>query len=386
MKASRLQMIGVLRQDEEIWSLYTRKEEYVSRNRDRYDRFLYSMSRHRDVFEPRASQKLIEKGYSCEYPEAQPFALCLTHDIDIVYESFLAKGFEILRAVKHGAYRHAAGIVPQLSSKRRPWCNFDEIAAIEEAFGASSTYFFQAVKDGSQEHTYTVDDLEQDICVLVDRGHDIGLHGGCEAYRDMETLLGEKRHLERVLNRTVSGYRNHFLKFQVPTTWDLLERAGFTYDTTLGYPDCIGFRNGMCHPFRPYDLVADREMTILEIPLAVMDLTLFSSMRLNMEQAWNHIERLINTVEQNHGVFTILWHNTVMAGKPLDLYRKILTYCHEKGAWMTNCREIEAWYRKSGMQGPASIGGGVPEGSPGWQSVTWSASSGTLRSCMRTPR
>ena len=49
------------------------------------------------------------------------------------------------------------------------------------------------------------------------------------------------------------GYRNHYLRFKLPETWKYLADAGFEYDTTLGYSNALGYRNGMCHPFRPYD-------------------------------------------------------------------------------------------------------------------------------------
>ncbi|WP_244987793.1 polysaccharide deacetylase family protein [Methanoculleus chikugoensis] len=295
---------------------------------------------------------MTEKGYQCEYPEAQPFAICLTHDIDTVYRPIHSKSLEILSALKNRDFTRAGRIVPQLRSKKCPEWNFKGIAALEESYGASSSFYFLALDKGDRDCTYAIEDLEQEMCTLLDGGWEIGLHGGCEAYRDFEQLQREKRRLEKVLNQTVNGYRNHFLRFRVPDTWELLERAGFRYDTTLGYPDCTGFRNGMCHPFRPFNINTSREMTILEIPLAIMDRTLLSFMRLNMEQAWTQTERLLDTVERHNGVLTILWHNTFMTGAPLQFYRKILEYGHEKGAWMTSCKEIEAWWQKSGMQPP----------------------------------
>jgi hypothetical protein len=51
------------------------------------------------------------------------------------------------------------------------------------------------------------------------------------------------------------------------------------YDTTFGYNDLVGFRNGMCYPFRPYNLNTASEVNILEIPLALMDGTLFDVIR-----------------------------------------------------------------------------------------------------------
>jgi hypothetical protein len=38
--------------------------------------------------------------------------------------------------------------------------------------------------------------------------------------------------LESVLEKEVVGFRNHFLRFRIPDTWELLSKAGFKYDTT----------------------------------------------------------------------------------------------------------------------------------------------------------
>ena len=354
-KGSWLQRIDLFRQDNEIWELFTRKEEYDGCSRDCYDRFPYYRSRHRDIFVPRASEMLMENGYYCEYPDDQPFAICLTHDIDTVYRPLHSKVYEIVCALKHRDFAQAGCIVPQLCSKKRPEWNFSEIVDLEESYGACSSFYFLALEKGDEDYTYAIEDLEREMCKLQDRGWEIGLHGGGEAYRDSERLQREKRHLEKVLNRTVYGYRNHFLKFRVPDTWELLERAGFRYDTTLGYPDCVGFRNGMCHPFHPFNLNTNRRMEILEIPLTIMDQTLFSYMRLNMEQAWTLTKGLLETVEKHNGVITILWHNTYMTGAPLRFYSKILKYGRERGAWMTNCKEIETWWQKGGMRSPHEI-------------------------------
>ena len=90
-----MDMHGILQQDPEIWDLFTRKEEYQNPLRDSYDRFPYYASdtcKTRDIFEPRASQYLVEHGYQVEYPDGDPFAVCLTHDIDSVYRSASSKG------------------------------------------------------------------------------------------------------------------------------------------------------------------------------------------------------------------------------------------------------------------------------------------------------
>ena len=78
-------MIEILKTKEELWDLFTKKEEYNSIFSDKYDRFPYYLSNHRDVFDPIVSRFLIENGLCPEYPDGKKFAVCLTHDIDVVY-------------------------------------------------------------------------------------------------------------------------------------------------------------------------------------------------------------------------------------------------------------------------------------------------------------
>ncbi len=329
-------MLELLRQNYEMWDLFTRKEEYVPGLRDGFERFPYYLSSHRCPFEPSVSEHLHKCGYRVEYPDGRPFAVCLTHDIDTVYGSHFSKISAALHSLKSGELRKSIESVSQIRSKKYPLCNFKEIMALEEKYDATSSFYFLALTPEDNDYRYDVSDLESEIGTIADAGWEVGLHGGHQAYCDLQQLQVEKERLEKVLNRSVVGYRNHYLRFRVPETWTHLAEAGFEYDTTLGYPDCVGFRNGMCHPFRPYDLNNDREIDILEIPLAIMDGTLDQYMRLDAGKSWEITRRLIDATERCGGVITILWHNTYMEGERLKFYEKILKYCREKGAWMTS--------------------------------------------------
>jgi peptidoglycan/xylan/chitin deacetylase (PgdA/CDA1 family) len=343
-----MQIYDILQQDPEIWRLFTCGEEYEVPFRDKYDRFPHYMSGNRNTFEPRASQYLFEQGYHPDYPEGQPFAVCLTHDIDSVYQSALFKGHYTLRSLKTGDVPKALANAMQFRSKKLPWCNFREIMALEEEYGAQSSFYFLALAPGDQGYSYDVKNLEGEIGMIADAGWEIGLHGGHRAYCDPEYLVAEKRRLEAVLGRPVVGYRNHILRFRVPETWNHLYHAGFRYDTTLGYADCVGFRNGMCHPFKPYDLQAGNQIDILEIPLTIMEATFAQYMQLDPRKAWEVTRRLIDATERCHGVITILWHNTSMYGDQLKFYEKILRYCREKGAWMTSGERIATLWSEYG--------------------------------------
>lgn len=336
-------MREILEKDPEIWDLFTRKEEYTSIVRDQHDRFPYYASSSRNVFEPRASQYLIEHGYQVKYPEDKPFAVCLTHDIDAVYTSKITKSVAALRHLRNTSLSNCIQSISGIRSKKIPWWNFAEIMALETQYGAKSSFYFKVLDPGDQDYAYNIEDCETIIGELSDGGWEVGLHGGHTAYNDPFLMKDGKKRLEKILNKKVLGYRNHFLRFRVPDTWEHLRSAGFRYDATLGYADCVGFRNGMCHPFKPHNLVTQCEVDILEIPLTIMDGTLDQYMNLDPNRAWEITKRVIDTVERNHGVITILWHNTSFYGDKMEFYERILKYCMGKGAWMTSGEEVAKW-------------------------------------------
>jgi hypothetical protein len=125
-----------------------------------------------------------------------------------------------------------------------------------------------------------------------------------------------------------------------------LSKAGFKYDATFGYSDCAGFRNGLCHPFRPYNLNTEKQIGILELPLIIMDRSLLKDyMRLDVKQAWELIKMLVDKVEQYNGVLTFLWHNnTSFEGQYLRFYEKFLEYVSGKNAWIASGEKVFNWW------------------------------------------
>jgi len=55
--------------------------------------------------------------------------------------------------------------------------------------------------------------------------------------------------------------------------------AGLAYDSSLGFAETCGFRNGANFAFPPYDFEREGPCSFLEIPLAIMDGSLQLSSR-----------------------------------------------------------------------------------------------------------
>ena len=74
-------MYKLVKQNPEIWNLFTRKEDYSPKNVDEHGRVLYAKKRLKGAFEPKVSRYLVEQEMKIEFPENETFAVCLTHDI-----------------------------------------------------------------------------------------------------------------------------------------------------------------------------------------------------------------------------------------------------------------------------------------------------------------
>jgi hypothetical protein len=150
----------------------------------------------------------------------------------------------------------------------------------------------------------------------------VGLHGGFNTYRDQQLLNLEKEKLEHVLGNKIFYGRQHYLRFDVKSTFQILELNGIKYDSTLGYAEREGYRCGTCHEFFIWDLIHDKNMKIIEKPLIVMDTTLIDYRRYSVSEAFNKISFLNSRCNFVGGNFVILWHNRT-ASRNEKWYRNV---------------------------------------------------------------
>lgn len=339
-----------LKKDPHIWELFSKKEEYDPIKLDKYGRVLYKTSRYQNVLTPLVSEHLIKKGFHFEYEDNKKFALFLSHDIDDIDIS----GWHLIRSLiplpTHRDYFGSKRLFLAYLKKQKPYINFRNIIEMEKKYDATSSFFFLADEKDFFGTKYQLKDIEDEIAYILDNGCEIGLHTGFYAFNYEEKIKQEKKKIEEITGDKVSGVRNHVFRFTTPLSWNLLAKAGFQYDSSFGYYEMIGFRNGMCHPFQPYDLLQNEKINILEIPPCIVDITMFSYMRVDVVTAWNYVKNLIDRVEKLGGVLTILWHNWTFSfpvsyagliGKEWTaLYEKILAYAYKKNAWLTDGKSL----------------------------------------------
>jgi hypothetical protein len=152
----------------------------------------------------------------------------------------------------------------------------------------------------------------------------------------------------------VRGIRQHYLRLRIADTFRAQAEAGFVYDSTLGYRSGVGFRGGAAFPFHPYDLSIGQPLSLLELPLAVMDGSLFWQLGLSPQEAAIRTIALLRTVRSVGGLAVLLWHQRVRYEKRYpgwwQVYRQVVDYLREQEqAWVATAGEVADWWlaRKS---------------------------------------
>ena len=181
-----------------------------------------------------------------------------------------------------------------------------------EQLGVKAHFFFVAGGKNKYDPPYQLEHpkVKSLITKIKSRGHHIGFHPSYDVYQNEDLFKKEKFHLENILDQKVKTGRQHYLRFEVPITWNLWERASMDWDSTLGFADAIGFRCGVCYPFPVFDILQRKQLQLYERPLLFMETTLGMYAKLSLKDAQKEINELINEVKKYRGEFVFLWHNS----------------------------------------------------------------------------
>jgi len=306
-------------------------------------------------------------------PAGYDFLVSLTHDIDhprIRLHRFdhTAIGF-LYRAVIGSVGRLLGGRIRiadlgrnWLAALKLPlvylgivkdfWYGFDRYLAIEG--DTASTFFVLPFKDepgrlvsgtapGIRASKYGVSDISDRIQGLVSAGSEVGLHG-LDAWLDSRSGERERNEVQQVSGATDLGVRMHWLYFDANSP-KALEAAGFSYDSTVGYNETIGFRAGTA---QVYKLLGTKRL--LELPLHVMDTALFYPTHMNLDErgALECVGDLLDGMTEFGGVLTLNWHDRSIAPERNwgNAYKRLLDDLRCRGGLCTSARRAVSWFQK----------------------------------------
>jgi hypothetical protein len=189
---------------------------------------------------------------------------------------------------------------------------------------------------------YDLDDIKPAIETLVAAGREVALHG-IDAWREGSRGEEERQRIAQVSGHPCSGVRSHWL-YQNEQSPQNLEAAGFAYDSTLGYNETVGYRNGTTQVFRPRGATE-----LLELPLNMMDTALFYPLRTHLteSEAMTLAQGVISSTKRYGGVLTLNWHHRSLGPERLwdRFYEELLAHLKRLNVWFATARQAVAWFR-----------------------------------------
>ncbi len=257
----------------------------------------------------------------------------LSHDVDSPLYSETSPPLVLKAALGDLARRHdptlALTRLRALRTHRRddhaddPYNTFDPIMDLSERRGLRSAFYFMAgTTNPAFDGTYSLDDpwIGRLIQRIHQRGHEVGLHPSYETFRNPDALRAERETLlclcERLgVDQPQWGGRQHFLRWENPTTWRAWEQAGMAYDSSLGFPDEAGFRCGVCCEYPVFDLLARRRLRLRERPLVIMEMSLIHRPAASAAQTQEAFALLRERCRMFDGDLTLLWHNSSLISR-----------------------------------------------------------------------
>lgn len=305
-------------------------------------------------------------------PAGYPFIVCLTHDLD---HARLSRhkldppmfGF-LFRATLGSVYRAARGrlslrnlVSNWVAAAKLPliylgladdiWYSFDRYVDLEN--GKPSTFFVvpfekrpghpsKRAAPRSRATRYDVSHVAEKLPRLRAAGCEIGLHG-IDAWFQASLGRAEAARISEFSKTTTLGVRMHWL-FNNEKSPGIIEEAGFSYDSTVGYNETVGYHAGTSQVFKQLSA-----RNLLELPMHVMDTALFYPAHLDLSEkdAFSEILPFLDNATYDGGVVTINWHDRSIAPERQwgNFYMRILQELDTRAAWFCTASNAVSWYR-----------------------------------------
>lgn len=336
--------------------MLTRWEEHISRERDQYDRFA---AKHALAFK----FGFLDRPVVNEYVETlfamlthlelsltrkpRTFRMLPSHDVDDPFYEF---GLPFINAFsrylkrltgqdkspiiqRHSLLTWARVNSGQLQSD--PFYTFGFFLEQSRERQLTDAYYF--IPRGNRErlnrNPVTQKEMLALMQLLMDAGHEVGIHGDFGTYQDEAKFNADAQLLRDAVRQSRPSYeliggRQHYLQLALPKLWQIYHRAGLIYDTSLSFADRPGFRAGVCYEYPVYNFLEREALSLRERPLIAMEGSVISERYMNYgysDKALAIFIGLKKKCQRYSGDFTLLWHNShLLTPEDKRLYCAIL--------------------------------------------------------------
>jgi len=194
--------------------------------------------------------------------------------------------------------------------KPDPYNIYEWLEGKLETAGVARLYFFLLADFGSFDKNvpHRSPELRSLIRHLAKKNR-VGIHPGYLSSENDDIMHSEVKRLTDIIGHPACISRQHYLRMDLPETYESLIKCGITEDYTMGFADRPGFRAGTSRPFGFFNLKTNEARSLIVVPFVCMDATLRFYMCLSPEEASEKLRKMRHTLEKAGGRMVLLWHN-----------------------------------------------------------------------------
>ena len=302
-----------------IFFLLSRYEEYQKHEKDVHGRFksISSQQFKLGVLSKPIADILVKQIWSnlgLDYNPIQSRFECVpSFDIDVAWAF---KGRPLWRTLGSMTKGFGNGRLKVLMNRKKdPYDTYSEMVHISTKL--NRIICFTLLSDyGKYDKNISWKNQEyQSLIRGLNSSGGMGIHPGYNSFLKAETQKKETKRLEEIVGHSITKNRFHFLRFELPKSYQILEENGITKDYSMGYADNIGFRAGTSFPYYHFDLETNESSNLLVFPFAYMDSALKDYLKLDLTKAKERVQQLMQEVHAVGGLFMCVWHNSSITNK-----------------------------------------------------------------------
>ncbi len=309
-------------------------------------------------------------------PWGHPYAMALTHDIDILSLKEMPLGRTFLGYYYRSSIvnwrRRRAGKISRGEFAQTLWEMFRTGAArlglgtdcwqkslarlrsIEQRLDVRSSLYFMpfastpghgrvaGMAPANRASYYKVSEKASLLQELEQQGWEVGVHG-IDAWHSTAEARSEFEQICGLTGRTDLGVRMHWLYFNAPASFSCMDQAGFLYDSTFGFNEVAGFRAGTLQPYHPLNCGR-----LWELPLHIQDGALLGEEHggLSRGDACAKAGQVLDWARKLGGAVSLLWHNQSFAAPRFwgEVYERLVEDAQKDQAWIALPRDVLAWF------------------------------------------
>jgi hypothetical protein len=239
-----------------------------------------------------------------------------------INEAFLYKAKGVIRSVggflvdlftlKLGAFWDRSMVLLKL--QKDPYDVYDRMVSLQNNYKVSTMVFFLIGNFTTYDTNISL--TKNKFRLLIKSLSDyvkVGLNASFFTMNNTEMLKKELTKMEDIIHIPTVRTRQHYLRINLPETYQNLIDFEVEEDYSMGYPDQLGFRASTCTPFYFYDLDFEIQTPLKVFSFSISDLVLRESLELSEKQSFQKLKASYEMVEKVNGTFVTLFHNKILS-------------------------------------------------------------------------